>query len=128
MFTNRCTARTTTIAAATVEGVSGPSPVNLHHLWHLEFVHALARKSAVLVQVLLMQITLSDREKLANRRTKDPVSGPVVAQSSFDNRLYGWPLLANGELIRKQVLQRIAGQPAKSCLRISINPPPHHAS
>jgi hypothetical protein len=86
-----------------------------------------ARKSAVLVQVLLMQITLP-REKLANRRTKDPVSSPVVAQSSLENKLYGWPLLPNGGLIRKQVLQRIAGQPAKSCLRISISPPPHHAS
>jgi len=35
---------------------------------------------------------------------------------------------ADGKLIRKQVLQRIAGQPAKSRLRISISPPPHHAS
>jgi len=35
---------------------------------------------------------------------------------------------ADGRLIRKQVLQRIAGQPAKSLPRISIGPPPHHAS
>jgi hypothetical protein len=97
-------------------------------LWHVEFVHALARKSAVLVQVLLMQITLPVREKLANRHTKDPVSGPVAAQSSLEKWTTGWPVLANRELIRKQVLQRIAGQPTKSCLRISISPPPHHAS
>jgi hypothetical protein len=33
-----------------------------------------------------------------------------------------------GSLIRKQVLQRITCKPAKSGLRISISPPPHHAS
>jgi hypothetical protein len=36
---------------------SGSKALALHHLWDTEFVRALARKPAVLSQVLLMQIT-----------------------------------------------------------------------
>jgi hypothetical protein len=36
---------------------SGSKLLSLHHLWDVEFVHALARRPAVLAEALLMQIT-----------------------------------------------------------------------
>jgi hypothetical protein len=59
----------------------------------------------------------------------DPFATGYETQCA-SGRLHRRAARASGseKLIGKQVLQRIAGQPAKSRLRIAIGPSPHHAS
>jgi hypothetical protein len=64
-------------------------------------------------------------------RKKPPAPYPerlLSRDQAASRSLHGDRQRVDGKLIGKQVLQRIAGQPAESRLRISISPPPHHAS
>ncbi len=73
---------------------SGSKALSLHHLWDVEFVQALARKPAVLVQVLLMQITPA---QAASWRAGTPEDWAWEAFAIAHQHVYGDPPLSAGE-------------------------------
>jgi hypothetical protein len=73
---------------------SGSNALSLHHLWDVEFVHALARKPVVLAQVLLMQITPA---QALGWRAGTPEGWAWETFAMAQEDAYGDPPLSGGE-------------------------------
>ena len=73
---------------------SGSKALALHHLWDVEFVHALARMPVTLSQVLLMQITPA---QAANWKAGTPEDWAWEVFAIAQEHTYGDPPLSAGE-------------------------------
>jgi S1/P1 Nuclease len=73
---------------------SGSKPLSLHHLWDIEFVHVLARRPAILAQVLLKQITPA---QLASWKAGTPEEWAWEAFAIAQEDAYGDPPLSAGQ-------------------------------
>jgi hypothetical protein len=94
---------------------SGSKALALHHLWDTEFVRALARKPAVLSQVLLMRITSA---QAASWRTGTPEDWAWEAFAIAQEDVYGDPPLSAGET---QQLDRAYVERAKADVALQLS-------
>ena len=94
---------------------SGSKALALHHLWDTEFVRALARKPAVLSQVLLMQITPA---QAAGWRTGAPEDWAWEGFAIAQEHVYSDPPLSAGET---QQLDRAYVERAKADVALQLS-------
>jgi hypothetical protein len=94
---------------------SGSKALSLHHLWDTEFVRALARKPAVLAQVLLMEITPA---QAASWRAGTAEEWAWEAFAIAEEHVYGDPPLSAGET---QQLDRAYVQQAKADVALQLS-------